>query len=301
MNIGSETEIVHIGRRSQNECTVIIIIGARSQKPLWDSGAGRCVILYDCYNSLYPKYKTELFPSSVRIKATNGTFISNKGECDITLKINNERFTFPFFCLHQLSQQMILGHNFLKAYHITMLWNVHDVMSLTRNGIPFAETLTTNDINALVFCTESTVILPYSNGCIRCRMPKAKGKACISRSCVFEPLFKHRYLYSHCEMYEGLVTVDDSIVSSGVFNIVMTNKSNRNIKIRSNQTMGMLHSCEDSQICTIHEIVTFDKDPRKGRGGKSDPPVPCPHKECTDGYIGSEHTSKEGLLPCADK
>ena len=33
----------------------------------------------------------------------------------------------------------------------------------------------------------------------------------------------------------------------------------------------MLHSCEDSQICTIHKIVTFDKNPREGRDGRSDP------------------------------
>ena len=71
-------------------------------------------------------------------------------------------------------------------------------------------------------------------------------------------------------MYEGLVTVDDNIVSSGFFNIVMTNKSNRHIKIHSNQTIGMLHSFVASQSCTIHKIVTFDKDPRKGRDGKSD-------------------------------
>ena len=41
---GSETETVHIGRRSQNKCAVIMVIGARGQKALWDSGAGRCVI-----------------------------------------------------------------------------------------------------------------------------------------------------------------------------------------------------------------------------------------------------------------
>ena len=35
--------------------------------------------------------------------------------------------------------------------------------------------------------------------------------------------------------------------------------------------MGTLHSCEDSQICTIYEIVMFDRNPRKGRDGKSDP------------------------------
>ena len=170
-----------------------------------------------------------------------------------------------------MSQQLILGHNFLKTFHIRTLWNADDVMSLTRNGMPFAEMLPTHDITALVFCVESTVIPPYSNGYIRCRMPKAKGKACIGRRCVFEPSFKHIFLYSHCKTYEGLVTVNDNIVRSAVFTIIMTNKSNRHIKIHSNQTTGMLHSCEDSQICTIHEIVTFDKNPREGRDGRSDP------------------------------
>ena len=98
-NIGAETEIVHIGRKSHDSCTVIKMIGNRSQKALWDSGAGRCMISYGCYNSLHPKYRTELFPSSVRIRATNRTFIANKGECDITHKINDERFTFSFLCL----------------------------------------------------------------------------------------------------------------------------------------------------------------------------------------------------------
>ena len=93
----SEAEIVHIGRRSQNKCAIITVISDRIQKALWDSGAGRYVIPYDCYNSLHPKYKTELFPSSVRIRAANSTFIPNKGECDVTFKINKERFTFPSF------------------------------------------------------------------------------------------------------------------------------------------------------------------------------------------------------------
>ena len=189
------------------------MIDNRSQRALWDSGTGRCIISYDCYNSLHPKYRTELFPSGVRNRAMNRTFIANKGECDITLKINNERFTLPFLCLDQLSQQMILGYNFSKTYHTGTLWNADDVMSLTKNDIQFAEMLTTNDINALVFCMESTVTPPYSNGYIRCRMCKAKGRTYIGRSCVFEPSFRCRSLYTHCNTYEGLVTVDDNIVS----------------------------------------------------------------------------------------
>ena len=64
---------------------------------------------------------------------------------------------------------MMLGHNFSKAYCIGMLRNADDVMSLTRNGVPFAKTLPTSDINTLVFCAESAVLLPYSNGYITCR------------------------------------------------------------------------------------------------------------------------------------
>ena len=144
-------------------------------------------------------------------------------------------------------------------------------MESIKNCIPFAETLPTNHINALVFCMESTVIPLYSNGYIRCRMPKAKGRAYIGRTCVFEPSFRHRSLYSHCDTYKGCVTVDDNIVSSGVFNKVMTDKSNRHIKIHNNQTMGMLHSCKYSQISMLLEIVIFDWNPREGRDGKSGP------------------------------
>ena len=89
-------------------------------------------------------------------------------------------------------------------------------------------------------------------------MSKVKGRGYMGRSCVFELPFRNRSLYSHCETYEGLVTVDDNIVSSGVFNVVMMNKSNRHIKIHNNQTMGILCSCEDSEICMIDEIVMFD-------------------------------------------
>ena len=84
-------------------------------------------------------------------------------------------------------------------------------MSLTRNGVPFAETLPTSAINALMFCTESAVLPPYSNEYITCRLPRAKGKLYIGKGCVFEPSLKHRSQNSHCDTYEGWVTVDDAI------------------------------------------------------------------------------------------
>ena len=67
--------------------------------------------------------------------------------------------------------------------------------------------------------------------------------------------------------------MDDTKSSSGVLNIVMTNKLNRHIKIHSGQTMGMLHSCEDSDICTIHKIMSFSRNPMVGTDEPSDPNV----------------------------
>ena len=102
---------------------------------------------------------------------------------------------------------------------------------------------------------------------------KQRENCSIGKSCLFEPSSKHRSQYSQCDTYEGLVSVDDNIASSGVFNIMMTNMSNRHIKIHSGQTMGMLCSCEDSEICTIHEIVSFSRDPMVGKDEASDPDV----------------------------
>ena len=38
MNTQTDTEIVHIGRKSQNECAAMVNAGKRSFKALWDSG-----------------------------------------------------------------------------------------------------------------------------------------------------------------------------------------------------------------------------------------------------------------------
>ena len=192
-NRSSETEFVHIGRTAQNECAVIAVIGVREARRLYGILVlDRCITSYDCYKILHSKYKAELFWSSVKIRAVNGTFIPKKRECDVTFKINKERFTFPFLCLDQFSLQMITCHNFSKAYHIGMMWNTDDMMSLIRNGMPFAETLPTNDINGLVLCTWNLQhILSHcpldilSVGC-----PGEKGNHTLARSCVFESSFK---------------------------------------------------------------------------------------------------------------
>ena len=238
-------------------------MGNRHHKALWDSGACKCVISFDCYQSIPTKYKTELYPNRIKIKDANSIFITNNKECDLTFVIGDERFTFPFLCPDQLSQQIILGHNFAKAFHIGTGWDQDDNMYLTRYGKPFEQTIPSSTINALVFCTESIVIPPYSNGYIQCRVPKDKLKASLGKNCVFEPSYKHRPTFVNCTTYEDIVTLDDSVVGSVTFNIVMTNKSNKHIKATKGHTMGMLKTCEEDHICTIHMVVTFEQKPVK--------------------------------------
>ena len=97
-----------------------------------------------------------------------------------------------------------------------------------------------------------------------------KRKAYLGGSCVFEPPFRHSAAYSNCNMNEGLVTIDDDTISLGTFNIVMTNRSNKHIKVNNNQTVGMLWSCEDNQIWTVHEIMIFDQNCMEGKYDKSE-------------------------------
>ena len=92
-------------------------------------------------------------------------------------------------------------------------------------------------------------------------MPKEKLKASLGKNCVFEPSYKHRSNYITCTTYEGTVTLHDSVVRLGTFNIVMTNRSNKHIKVTKGHTTGMLKTCEEDQMCTIHRVVTFEKKP----------------------------------------
>ena len=130
-------------------------------------------------------------------------------------------------------------------------------MSLTSNGRAFAETIPAKDIQTLVFCSEGAIVLLYSKGHIPCRLPKLLRHSNPGRNFVFESSYKLGSNYSGCDTYDGLVTLDDTIVKSGIFNIVMTYRSNRHIKTNKGQTIGMLRTCEEDQICSIHKIATF--------------------------------------------
>ena len=90
-----DNETVHPHRKFADECALMVLIGIRHHKALWDSGAGKCVISFDCCQSITSKYKAELYPSSIKVKAANGTFITNKGEGDLIFAIGDEWFTFP--------------------------------------------------------------------------------------------------------------------------------------------------------------------------------------------------------------
>ena len=80
---------------------------------------------------------------------------------NITFVIDVERFEFPFLCSDQLSQQVILGHNFAKAFHIDTWWDQpNDIGYLTFNGKPIEQIIPFSTTNALVFCTEGTIIPP---------------------------------------------------------------------------------------------------------------------------------------------
>ena len=143
------------------------------------------------------------------MKAANDTLIKNKGECDITFKIGSIKFTFPFLCSAQLSQQFILGYNFSKAFHIGTTWSANDIMSLTHQGKLIAQTISIKEINSIVFCCESTVIPPSSNAKIKYRAPKVTSRANSCQNVLFEPSNRHKSNYVNCNTYNGLATFDE--------------------------------------------------------------------------------------------
>ena len=49
-----DTDTVHLNRKSADQCALMVLIGNTHHKAWWDSGAGKCVISFDCYQS-FPK------------------------------------------------------------------------------------------------------------------------------------------------------------------------------------------------------------------------------------------------------
>ena len=97
-------------------------------------------------------------------------------------------------------------------------------------------------------------------------MQNAQGKKTSTpwQTCVFKLSVSHKAIYTGCITYEGIVTIDDEIVYSGNFNVVMTNTSMKHVKINKNKTIGMLRTYQEDRIHTIHRIISFDKVPVKG-------------------------------------
>ena len=95
-------KLFHLGKSFQNECSLLIQTGKKAHKTLWDSGACKCVISLESYKTIPDKYKTEFFPSNIKIKAANGSIIHNNGECDITFRMGSEKLTFPFSVLRSI-------------------------------------------------------------------------------------------------------------------------------------------------------------------------------------------------------
>ena len=60
------TQIVHID--TKDDCSILIKIGERNYKALWDSGAGKCVISYDKYKSIPEKLKTPAISKQISDK-----------------------------------------------------------------------------------------------------------------------------------------------------------------------------------------------------------------------------------------
>ena len=132
-------------------------------------------------------------------------------------------------------------------------------MFLTMNGQQLTTTISTKAINALVQCAESISIPPRSNAMVKCRAPKVVCHQNYERICVFEPSDRHTSDNAACHTYNGTVVMDDDVKRSGTFEIAMTNTSWRTVKIRRNTNMGLLKSCIQDEICTIHQILTFDQ------------------------------------------
>ena len=82
---------------------------------------------------------------------------------------------------------------------------------------------------------------------IQCKVPKEKLKASLGKNCVFEHSYKHRSNYVNCTTYEGIVTLDDSVVSSAWLAVVENQLSGKSKRCNIGD-LKLKHPSEDWEL-----------------------------------------------------
>ena len=67
-DLTEETEIAHKNRKSADECALMLLIGNMHHKALWETGTGRYVKSYDCYQSIYRNIKQSYLTAELETK-----------------------------------------------------------------------------------------------------------------------------------------------------------------------------------------------------------------------------------------
>ena len=115
------------------------------------------------------------------------------------------------------TQEIILGCNSIKAFHIGTAWNKDNEKYLTRDGKPIATIIGARVSNAHVQCAESITIPPRTNAVVKCKVPKILLEKHFEKFASFKPSNRHRSDNSDCHTYNGPVVMDDEVRNLGIF------------------------------------------------------------------------------------
>ena len=88
-----------------------------------DTGAKVTIMNKKLFDPLPKKCKTPLLPSILCLVATNQSEIDNLGISDITFQLGNTTFTHRFIVSKSLSQDVLLGIDFVYANQIKLLYH----------------------------------------------------------------------------------------------------------------------------------------------------------------------------------
>ena len=184
----------------------------------------------------------------INLRGVTGTHLNIKGNTDISFDIGNQTITHTFIICENISEQMILGTDFLKKYEVEI--------SYKNRSISFNdETIQLDNheyLTSLVKAAQNTKIKPNSTNI--CYVKARQQRYKVSDKEYLVSRIDSGMLANEPGIYaaDGLV----SIKSHKKFPIMIVNSTNRHINIKKGMMIAKLEQIDS--ICSYKETVMQD-------------------------------------------
>jgi hypothetical protein len=210
-----------------NSC--LVNFGNLTVRSLIDSGSSVSLINKKIFEKLKPKPK--LSKTKICLKTVDNKQVNVLGFISVEVKLNNLKIFHQFVVVSNISQNVILGKDFLNSNGCRIFYDINCLM-IQNVKVPMQND---REISSILRSKKNVILKPFSVNTIQCKVKERSA------------LYKNK-CYDICSLETGFISKTQHVhlQSKSVrfqaqnIPVVITNTSNKHVKLKRGCTIGRL-------------------------------------------------------------